>query len=81
MSAHSLDWQDQAICKGSPIEWFFDSKYRKRALAMCSKCPVQTECLNYRLVTVTDKNEDSGIWGMTTAWQRHKMRLASKQTA
>ncbi len=74
----SVLWQNDALCKGTPIEWFFEKKHKNKALAMCSKCPVKVECLNHRLITVKDKNEDSGIWGMTTAWERHKLRLASR---
>lgn len=37
----------------------FDKKDQKDALAICSKCPVRTECLQYSFV----QGEEFGIWG------------------
>lgn len=68
-----LDWQKDAVCKDTPTEVFFDVKYKKRALALCSKCPVQVECLDYRFQTLNAPDEDSGIWGNTTPAERARM--------
>ena len=69
-----LSWQDHAACKGTPTEVFFDVQYKKRALALCSKCPVQIDCLDYRFKTLNAPDEDAGIWGGTTRAQRSRMR-------
>jgi WhiB family redox-sensing transcriptional regulator len=63
-------WADRAACigeadlffppNGSPGERTDARDYRiKRALAICDRCPVRVECLDF---AVTNK-EHHGIWG------------------
>lgn len=67
-------WRDSAACKNTPTQVFFDVKYKNEALALCSSCPVQVQCLNYRFETLNAPDEDAGIWGGTTRAQRSRMR-------
>ena len=69
-----MSWQDHAACKDTPTEVFFDVQYKKRAFALCSKCPVQDDCLNYRFETLNAPDEDAGIWGNTTPAERFRMQ-------
>lgn len=61
-------WQDAAACRGEDIELFFgpdgerqpEREVRERkAKAICSRCPVRGECLEYAL----SKPERYGVWG------------------
>lgn len=67
-------WKNSAACKDSPTELFFNVEHKKKALAMCNKCLVQVECLDYRFETLNAPDEDSGIWGNTTPAQRSRMK-------
>jgi WhiB family redox-sensing transcriptional regulator len=64
----SPEWQKDALCLGRPTEWFFperNSENRngwltpadRRAKALCARCPVRRECLEYGL------KDEYGIWG------------------
>lgn len=61
-------WQEAAACRGEDIGLFFgpegerqperDVRERK-AKAVCGRCPVRAECLDYAIA----KPERYGIWG------------------
>lgn len=48
---------------------------RKRAQAMCDRCPVRVACLDWVLRNISD-SVDVGIWASTTRNQRKRMRRA-----
>jgi WhiB family redox-sensing transcriptional regulator len=60
-------WQDFAACSGEPLVLFFgpdgerqperDLRERK-AKAICARCPVASECLDYAL----SRPEKYGVW-------------------
>jgi WhiB family transcriptional regulator, redox-sensing transcriptional regulator len=62
-------WQYRAACRGEDAEMFFAPNYfeRKeekevregRAKAICARCPVRAECLEYAI----RNREPHGIWG------------------
>lgn len=54
-------WRDRAECRGAPIDWFFPERGEScdQAKALCAKCEVQTECLDWAMTTP----ERYGIWG------------------
>jgi WhiB family redox-sensing transcriptional regulator len=64
-----MTWQYSAACRGEEAELFFAPNYfeRKeekeareaRAKAVCARCEVRAECLDYALRT----REPHGIWG------------------
>jgi WhiB family redox-sensing transcriptional regulator len=64
-----MTWQYSAACRGEEADLFFAPNYfeRKeekeareaRAKAVCARCPVRSECLDYALRT----REPHGIWG------------------
>jgi transcription factor WhiB/A2L zinc ribbon protein len=66
-------WQSLAECSGTNPEVFFPVTESPATLEVvqeryCSRCPVQTNCLNFALI-----NGDSGYWGGTDSAQRRAM--------
>lgn len=66
MTTKTLKWHDSANCKGMETNIFFtestNKQYKKNtalARAVCNKCKVRSECLNYALT----ENVPFGIWG------------------
>jgi len=64
-----MGWQYRAACRGEDSNLFFAPNYFERkeekdgrevkARAICSRCPVRAECLDYALRV----REPHGIWG------------------
>lgn len=66
-------WRARAKCKGAPIAVMFPRPWASdgsAATALCAKCPVREECLEYAL----ERNIDHGIWGGESARERRKIR-------
>lgn len=65
-------WMELAACRGMNTETFISSQTRPlyAAKAVCKKCPVQAECLDYALA------DDScvGVWGGTSTLDRRALR-------
>ena len=69
-----------AACRGTDVSAFFPDERQvqkhsyqalyREALKICENCEVREPCLEYAL-----HNESMGIWGGTTEFQRHNMRL------
>ena len=72
-------WQDLAECKGMDPTLFFGPEHaetvkEKRdredaAKAVCNRCPVRQECLEYAL----EAREAYGIWGGMTELERRAL--------
>jgi WhiB family redox-sensing transcriptional regulator len=68
-SEWDMGWQYRAACRGEDAEMFFAPNYFERkeekevregqAKAICARCPVRDECLEYAL----RNREPHGIWG------------------
>ena len=61
-----MDWRHRAICRDEDPELFFPVGNSGPALlqiaeakAVCARCPVSNECLNWALET----GQDAGVWG------------------
>ena len=69
------DWQRQAACrKHRELTWFPSRGEHvafAAAKAVCSGCPVQTECLTAAL----DEGVPDGIWGGLSANERRQLRV------
>lgn len=72
-------WFVDALCRDiNNAELFFPrsnsggrpSREELTAIAVCRRCPVQQQCLDYAL----QHHCDYGIWGGTTGSQRYTMR-------
>jgi len=70
--AASLDWQDRAACAGADTDRFFPWGGNTPAalVSLCESCPVAEACREYAL----DRDWITGVWGGTTATQRHQIR-------
>ncbi|MEU8513778.1 WhiB family transcriptional regulator [Kitasatospora sp. NPDC048722] len=64
------DWAKRGICRtADPDELFVDGAAQNRAKAVCSGCPVRTECLAYAL----DERIEHGVWGGMTDRERRAL--------
>lgn len=64
-------WQEEAACRNMDVELFYPGSYEpspelRRALATCSRCPVQERCLE----EAEARGERYGVWGGTLPEQR-----------
>ena len=73
MDSQDRDWRDRAACRDEDTEVFFPTGTTGPALqqideakAICARCPVISNCLNFALQT----GQDYGIWGGLTAEER-----------
>lgn len=66
-------WRGEAACRTSHPDLFFpdatDDVNRKRAVRVCTGCPVRAECLREAL----RNDEPHGIWGGYGPMTRRKM--------
>jgi WhiB family redox-sensing transcriptional regulator len=75
----SWGWQENAACRGEDMVLFFGvdgerqperEEREKRAKAVCMRCPVRAECLDYAV----SRPEASGTWGGLDPDERHAER-------
>ncbi|MFD8316182.1 WhiB family transcriptional regulator [Kitasatospora purpeofusca] len=70
MGESDTDWAARGSCRTSdPDELFVEGAGQNRAKAVCSGCPVRTECLAYAL----DAQIDHGVWGGMTDRERRAL--------
>ncbi len=70
-------WQAEAACRFFPSDLFFSvgtsegaRADQERAKAVCRTCPVQSECLDYALVS----NQEFGVWGGLSEDERRALK-------
>lgn len=74
-------WQQSAACRGLPLRWFFGPvSETPRALAVCDRCPVRRDCLEWVLGSVL-ASHDYGVFGGTTEDERKQIRRDREETA
>ncbi|MFF3328900.1 transcriptional regulator WblA [Streptomyces sp. NPDC002888] len=65
-----VDWSAQAACRTTdPDELFVQGAAQNRAKAVCTGCPVRTECLADAL----DNRVEFGVWGGMTERERRAL--------
>ncbi|HET6504450.1 MAG TPA: WhiB family transcriptional regulator [Amycolatopsis sp.] len=71
------DWPSRAACRDEDPELFFPvsemgpgARQAAQAKAVCARCPVRAECLEYAL----DNGLDHGIFGGLTERERRGVR-------
>ena len=82
-------WRDQAACKHMGPEVFFPAKEdaigRKRALAICARCPVRHDCLedllSYQSVYGYDAGIRAGLTGIGIKRARARRKAARRQAS
>lgn len=74
-----LTWMRKAACKGLDPAIFYPeiggNEMADQAKAICAKCPVKTDCLEYALANY----EHDGIWGGTSEKERRSLRRARRR--
>ncbi len=77
--AASAGWASRGACQDSDPDLFFPITTSGPALqqiaqakAVCARCPVRIDCLNYALET----GQDAGVWGGTSEKERREIRSA-----
>jgi WhiB family transcriptional regulator, redox-sensing transcriptional regulator len=63
------DWTLRARCRGMEDALFPEAAEQKRARAVCSGCPVRSECLAEAL----DNRIEWGVWGGMTERERRSL--------
>jgi WhiB family redox-sensing transcriptional regulator len=73
-----VDWRHHAACHSVDPELFFPAGRPRAALvqvaaarAVCSHCPVESDCLSWALA----QGQVSGVWGGTTEAERRALRV------
>lgn len=74
-----FSWRDDAACRNTDPDLFFPvgsageaAEEARAAIAMCRRCPVRENCLEFAMVT----NQRDGIWGAASEEDRRRMRSA-----
>jgi WhiB family redox-sensing transcriptional regulator len=77
-----MDWVHRALCKDEDPELFFPAgttgpagDQLDAAKAVCSRCPVRTECLDWAL----DTAQDAGVWGGLSEEERLALRRSRRR--
>ena len=75
--AHLASWQSRAACLHCDPDLFFPIACSGPALgqvaqakAICARCPVRSECLQFALTT----HQVHGVWGGTSEEERRMLR-------
>ncbi|WP_373304531.1 WhiB family transcriptional regulator [Streptomyces xanthochromogenes] len=65
-----LAWSERAMCgQGDADALFAEGTRQHDATALCTKCPVRTECLAHAL----DQRIEFGVWGGMTERERRAL--------
>jgi WhiB family redox-sensing transcriptional regulator len=78
-----MDWRHRAACRDEDPELFFPVGTSGPALlqitdakAVCRRCPVSAECLNWALTS----GQDAGVWGGMSEDERRAVKRRSART-
>ncbi|WP_216205344.1 WhiB family transcriptional regulator [Amycolatopsis aidingensis] len=82
MNTTITDWRHRAACRDEDPELFFPvsdvgpgAAQVAQAKAVCARCPVRAQCLQYAL----DNGLDYGIYGGTTERERRDLVRRSRR--
>lgn len=77
-----MDWRHNAACIGEDVELFFAVgssgpalDQTERAKAVCRRCEVSAQCLEWALKT----NQHDGVWGGKSEDERRALRRARQR--
>lgn len=77
-----MNWRDRAACRDEDPELFFPIgstgvalEQVERAKAVCRRCEVSEQCLEWALET----NQDAGVWGGLSEDERRSLRRARQR--
>lgn len=73
-------WREHAACRGYPTEMFFPERGDNAAIleakALCARCPVRDDCLEFAVVS----GERQGVWGGKTDRSLRPLRVALERS-
>jgi WhiB family redox-sensing transcriptional regulator len=79
----TMDWRDQAACRDEDPELFFPVGTTGPALlqiaeakAVCGRCSVSSECLQWALAS----GQDAGVWGGLSEDERRALKRRNAGT-
>jgi WhiB family redox-sensing transcriptional regulator len=79
-----MNWIERGACIDEDPELFFPVgttppavEQTRRAIAVCSGCPVRVDCLRWAL----DTSQDAGVWGGLDEESRRDIRRARRRAA
>jgi WhiB family transcriptional regulator, redox-sensing transcriptional regulator len=79
-----MTWIEHGACLGEDPELFFPVgttppavDQTRRAIAVCTRCPVRIDCLRWAL----DTSQDAGVWGGLDEESRRDIRRARRRAA
>ena len=72
-------WADLSACRGEPLTLFYPPSGRRptEALAICARCPVRVDCLEYAI----EHHQHWGVWGGMTERQRFDEKRRRRRAA
>ena len=72
-------WHQHGACRGADPNLFFPERGEsvKEAKAVCARCPVRAECLDYAM----ENHEVVGIWGGLSARERRQLSRTRREAA
>lgn len=83
----STAWQQHGLCRVMDADVFFPPPHfehkperearEARAKAVCARCPVRVECLDWALRT----REPHGVWGGRSESERRRMLSEERQAS
>ncbi|MES9525874.1 WhiB family transcriptional regulator [Streptomyces capoamus] len=75
------NWRDHAACRQEDPDLFFPigttgpaQVQTQQAKAVCARCPVREQCLDWAL----DTSQSIGVWGGTTELERRALRRRAR---
>lgn len=79
MATRNLEWKSDAACRTVDTSIFFPETEAAAApaLAVCARCPVREQCLDFALET----RQHDGIWGGATETERRRLRRTRTRAA
>jgi WhiB family redox-sensing transcriptional regulator len=71
------EWMKRAECRGTDTAVFFPERgdSLEPARAICERCEVRPECLEYALSLADGAGLTKGVWGGTSDRERARIRL------
>lgn len=79
MANSSTNWMDQGNCVGVNPDLMFPGRGQnnemREAKAICAKCIVKDECLDYAL----EEGIQHGVWGGKSERERRRLRGARRR--
>lgn len=84
-SGPSTEWQQHGLCRATDAAVFFPPVHfehkperearESKAKAICARCPVKVQCLDWALTT----REPHGVWGGCSEGERKQILLSRRK--